>query len=317
MSGKHLEGKVTNEDAKTSIDLHTLATKESLKLAKEILNTSTRRVDIPVRHSFVRDPKNNGNTPLSRLVAARGRGNAVAIRLFIALIWRCSSPPFDTDVSSRKWATLLSLDDPEKAGAKRVSDALKTLEREKLIKLTPHPGQPSTIQLLEESGTGTAYELPSTAYVRSNEHKDQHLYFKIPSRLWTQGHIQSLSAPALAILLAVLSSQEAPGKPVWWSTTLFPARFGLSPATRARGTKELVDQGLLKVGKTLVTESSFSTREFSRERVRNVYRLTGAAGPARTIKKRPNPPAAVKPPASMIGTAAISPRRLPKKDQPS
>ncbi|QXC46372.1 hypothetical protein [Rhodococcus qingshengii] len=279
--------------------------KESIKLAKEILKTSNRRVDIPVRNSFVRDSENNGETPLSRLVAARGRGNAVAIRLFLALIWRCSSPPFDTEISSRKWATLLSLDDPEKGGAKRISDALKTLEREKLIKLTPHPGQPSTIELLEESGTGAAYELPSTAYVRSGDQRDRHLYFKVPSRLWTRGHIQTLSAPALAVLLAVLSSQEGPGKPVWWSTALFPARFGLSPATRARGTKELVDHGLLKVGKTLVTESSFSKRDFSRERVRNVYRLTGAAGPAPAVKKRPNRPAAVSPPAVTAGTAAF------------
>ncbi|RYH65392.1 MAG: hypothetical protein EON54_05875 [Alcaligenaceae bacterium] len=283
-------GERPNRPAKGSSELQFKPSRESLSLADEIAKSSKLRVDIPVRQLFVRDPEGKGSTPLSRLVATRGRGNAVAIKLYLALIWRCAAPPFDTQVSSRKWAALLSLDDPERAGAKRVADAFRTLEREQLISLSTRPGEASTIQLLEESGIGAAYELPSTAYVLADDPKvkDRHRYFKVPARLWTQGHIQSLSAPALAVLLAVLSSQEAPGKPVWWSTTLFPARFGLSPATRARGTRELVDNGLLKVGKMLVNDSNFSSREFAPERVRNVYRLAGAAGPVRTIKKKPD-----------------------------
>ncbi|NHU44318.1 hypothetical protein [Rhodococcus sp. A14] len=286
-TGEARERISTSRIVKSSSELAFKPSRESLDLASEIARSSKLRVDIPIRHVFVRDLEGEGNTPLSRLVATRGRGNAVAIKLYLALIWRCAAPPFDTQVSSRKWAALLSLDDPERGGAKRVSDAFRTLAREKLISVTANPGGSSTIQLLEESGTGAAYDLPSTAYVLANDQKERHRYFKVPTRLWTQGHIQSLSAPALAVMLAVLSSQEAPGKPVWWSTILFPARFGLSPATRARGTKELVDRGLLKVGKTLVNESHFSSREFTQERVRNVYRLTGAAGPVRTVKKKP------------------------------
>ncbi|OZC56593.1 hypothetical protein CH267_10485 [Rhodococcus sp. 06-621-2] len=262
------------------------ASRTSLKLASEIALTAQRRVDIPVRRSFVRDPNGAGNTPLARLVATRGRGNAVAIKLYLALIWRCAAPPFDTEIPPRKWAELLSLDDPDGAGKKRISDAFKTLEGERLVTITPNPGSSSTIALCEESGSGANYSLPSSSYVAGGQDRDRHLYFKVPTRLWTSGSIQMLSAPALAVLLAVLATQEAPGKDVWWSVAFFDEQFGLRPATRARGTSELIDAGLLKVRKTRVGESNFSTREFSRERVRNVYKLTGPAGPV-PVRKKP------------------------------
>lgn len=270
----------------------------SLKLAEELRRTAQRRADIPVRRSFVRDPRGGGDTPLARLVATRGRGNAVAIKLYLALIWRCAAPPFDTQIPPRKWAALLSLDDPDGSGSKRVSDALKTLEAARLISITRNPGTSSTITLLEESGSGAEYSLPSSSYVAGGKDRDRHLYFKVTTRLWTSGAIQLLSAPAVAVLLAVLATQEAPGKEVWWSVTFFDEQFGLSPATRARGTKELIEAGLLKLKKTRVGESSFSTREFSRERVRNVYRLVGPAGrlilrKKTAVRKRPR---AISPP---------------------
>lgn len=269
-------------------DLRVRASQESIDLAKEVASTSHLRVDTPVRRSFVRDAQGTGSAPLAQLVATRGRGNAVAIKLYLALIWRCAAAPFETTIPPRKWAALLSLDDPDRAGAQRISDALKTLQRARLITLTAHPGLPSTITLLEESGTGREYELPSTAYVLSSgKDKDRHLYFKIPTRLWTRGFMQVLSAPALAVLLAVLSSEESPGKPVWWSTSTYATQFALSPASRARGTKQLTDLGLLKVSKMLVGESHHSSRRFTGEKVRNVYRLAGAAGPPPKIKKRP------------------------------
>ncbi|MDR6912920.1 hypothetical protein J2W54_004933 [Rhodococcus fascians] len=209
----------------------------------------------------------------------------MAIKLYIALIWRCAAPPFDTEIPYRKWAALLSLDDPDGAGVKRISEAFKTLEAERLVTITHNPGLSPTITLREESGSGANYSLPSSAYVAGGKDRDRHLYFKIPTRLWTSGKIQLLSAPAVAVLLAVLATQEAPGKEVWWSVNFFDDQFGLRPATRARGTRELVDEDLLKVRKTRVGESNFSTRDFSRERVRNVYRLVGPAGPVPPRKK--------------------------------
>jgi len=57
---------------------------------------------------------------------------------------------------------------------------------------------------------------------------------------------------------------------------VFPERYGHSPATRARGTTELVNRRLLLVDKQLVPETP-GTRTFTREKVRNLYTLIGAA----------------------------------------
>ena len=293
ITGEALSGTEPTTGAKNAVDQRNRdreearRLKDSVRLAEEIASHSGRRKDIPIRHLFVRDPAREGATPLTRLVNVRGRGNAVALRLYIALIWKCSAPPFDTEISARKWAELLALEDPGRRGARRITDALQTLSKEKLIQVEHRHGEASIITLLEESGTGRPYDLPSTSYVRSRgKEQERHRYFKVPAKLWTGQHIQQLSAPAIAMLLVTLSSAQ-PGQPVWWSTTLFPEMFGLSSATRARGTKELVDRGLLDVSKTLVGESSVSKREFGRERVRNNYQLFGDANPFPRKRKPP------------------------------
>jgi hypothetical protein len=112
--------------------------------------------------------------------------------------------------------------------------------------------------------------------------------------------MQDLSAPAIAMLLAVLVDQKGPGAEVWWAVSVFHGRFGLSPATRARGTRELVREGLLRVKRAPVTTSK--GRNFAADRVRNVYSVAGAAklrvpvtskvGANFALKPTPPPPAA-------------------------
>lgn len=251
----------------------------ALQAAQELLRSSNRRVDIPVRKAFVRVDDPEAKPPLARLIARGGRGGAVAVKLYLALIWRCSSEPFTTDIPARKWAMLLGLEEPDTLGARRVTAALDVLAREGLILLRKRRGEPSVIQLLDESGSGDIYELPSTAHVRAKaEERRQHLYFKVPSKLWTEGHIQSMSASALAMLLVCLAEQSAGQREMWWSTTVFPQRYNLTPTTRSKGTRELVARRLLLVTKRSVS-NSVSERIFSRERVRNVYLLINEAYP--------------------------------------
>ncbi|MFI6573983.1 hypothetical protein [Nocardia fluminea] len=262
---------------------------QALDLATNIAGSSARRVDPPVRVSFVRDSEGKGDAPLARLVATGGRGGGVAIKLYLALLWRCSAPPYDTAVAARLWAALLGLPDPNHRGARRVTDALHALEVQGLIRLTNKPGEPSVIQLREESGRAE-YSLPSDAYVKEKDpvRRAQHTYFKIPVALWTEGHIQAMSAPALAMLLVCLANEGATGKQNWWATTVFPAQYGLSSATRARGTAELEERGLLQVTKQLVPESPALAKSFGRERVRNLYTLRRAArfpSPTKTSTK--------------------------------
>lgn len=259
-------------------------TARALELASDLSASSARRVDVPVRVGFVERinasapaATTHDLAPLARLVNSGGRGGGVALKLFLSIVWRCSAAPFTTDISARQWAALLDLPDPAHLGARRVTDALKALERQHLVTLESRRGEPSVIGLLDEHGQGSPYRLPSTSMkAAAKKDRDAHLYFKVPTRLWTHGHLQAMSTPALAMLLICLASERGSyGKPQWWSTEAFPNRYSLSPATRSRGSKELVDRNLLIVTKELVSNSR--TSAFGREQVRNRYQLINDA----------------------------------------
>ena len=254
---------------------------ESLNVAQVILDSSGRRVDTPVRKSFVRSEVPAVRPPLAQLYSG-GRGGAVPIKLYLALLWRCSAPPFTTEAPARAWAQLLDLDDPEGRGARRINAALAKLAAARLITVSPRPGIGNEIGLLDESGDGTPYGLPSTGYIRAATAKapaaarDRHRYFKVPSRLWLEGHIQELSGPGLVMLLILLAEEGDRGKEVWFSTGAFGERYGISHKPRTEGTRELVDRRLLRVKREKLAVRSRST-PFSAERIRNVYTLRNAA----------------------------------------
>lgn len=258
---------------------------EALKLArraaKELDETSGRREEIPVRKSFVRSDDPGHVPPLARLVSTRGRGGGVPALLYVSLIWRCSAPPFSTDLSARKWAVLLGLDDPNTLGARRVTNALDVLEREKLVKLDRRRGEPSIVTILNESGDGSTYQLPSTATARakSSAAAEKNHYFKVPPKLWLSAEAQSMSAAAFAMLLILLCERNVDGRETWWSTERFPQLFAISPTMRSKGTMDLQKSGLLIVTKQQVPDGNDPTRIFTRDRVRNLYRLAGDARP--------------------------------------
>ncbi|MEE3755463.1 hypothetical protein KN250_029785 (plasmid) [Mycobacterium intracellulare] len=120
-----------------------------------------------------------------------------------------------------------------------------------------------------ESGTGAEYTLPKG---RGD------LYFHIPAQLWLTGKLQQLSAPAIGMLMAVLAELDPkdPQRHVWWSTKVFPQRIGLSPSSRSRGTKELIEAGLLEVKRVPIPTTANRT-SFSEERVRTLYIPTSDA----------------------------------------
>lgn len=258
---------------------------ETRDIARELDNVTRRRRATPVRKIFVRS-YGDDPAPLSQLVRVGGRGGAVAIRLYLALLWRCSSPPFNTDKPARAWALLLGLEDPEGKGALRISAALKTLETANLITVSRLPGR-NVVTVLDESGDGSDYQLPSTEYFlaarRGSNGEDaarRNLYFKISSRWWTEGDLQTLSGPALVMLLILLAEQGGDqkladeggvGRPVWWATQVFPTRYHVSHKTRAAGTQELVTRGLLIIEREALPDVPGSA--FARRRYRNIYKL--------------------------------------------
>lgn len=256
----------------------------ALAAAREIDESSGRRTATPVRKLFVRAVgPDDDDPPLARLVQVGGRGGGVALKLYLALLWRCSGEPFQTSKPHRAWATLLGLEDPEGKGARRIAAALKTLQRLGLLTIQRVPAEPSIVSLLDESLDGSPYLLPSTEYARAPQgaagdaQREHNLYFKVPSRLWTEGHIQSLDTPAIAMLLILLAEQADGPNPAWFSTTAFPARYRISPKTRAAGTRRLGARGLLSIDKQAVPAAPGQSSVFERRRTRSLYSLTGTA----------------------------------------
>jgi hypothetical protein len=188
------------------------------------------------------------------------------------------------------------LDDPEGNGARRVASALKTLEGLQLVSVWRVPAEPNVVKLLDESGDGSAYSPPATEYARAPKgdagdgQRSRNVYFKVSSRLWSEGRIQGLDAPALAMLL-ILLAEQADLRPVWWSTETFPQRYSISQKSRAAGTHQLVQRGLLRIDRQALSELPGQTSVFDRKRYRNVYKLTGAAAesPVLPVEDEPGP----------------------------
>jgi hypothetical protein len=293
-----------------------LQTLELSKALSKIVDGSVgARKAVPIRNSFVRNDTKGEDAPLKKIVSGGGgRGAAVPVMLYIALIWKCAKTPFDVKLPARKWAELLALPDPSGKGARRIANALQTLDGLQLIKLDRVHGEPSRVTLLDESGDGSDYELPSTAYSRGGLKRD--LYFKVSSKLWTSGELQQLSASGLAMLLILLEEgghkpaensflsalRSVPqGREVWFTTENFPDRFGISASMRSRGTKELENAYLLGTIRRPVGPPG-TVVSFTTEKLRKVYLLQGDAvvEDKETEAKRTKAFAKKSPPATLI-----------------
>ena len=246
-------------------------TPQSLETARQraaAMQKGSRRTDIPLRTRFIRDldasSGETADTPLKRLVRA-GDSDGLTLRLYLALLWRCSAPPYETEIPARMWAELLALPEPMQPQQRRIAHALRRLEDQKLITVTrTKPGKAPTITLLDEAGDGTEYAPPRGS-------KDPHdRWVKVPVSLWQNERFHTLTTPGLAMLLAILADRSSEAAPLWWTVEVFTRRIGLTPSTRSRGTKELHAAGLLKLGRERVSR----TDRFAPEQVRNTYTLT-------------------------------------------
>lgn len=240
------------------------------------ISVSDRRVDIPVRNSFVRSPTGETRPPLAQLVAGR---SGVALKLYLAVIWRCARAPFNTEQVARHWAEMLALPDPSGGGARRIRDALETLQTHQLVRLEKRRGLPTVVHLLREDGSGAYYEVPhaSRQAAKAKLEKAEHQYFKIPQSVWSSGHLQRMSTPALAMLLVVLEESRGENDPQWWAVETFAKRFGLKKDARAHGTSELAKRRLLRVTSEALPPSPGSHHYFNNPRTRRKYQLMNQA----------------------------------------
>ncbi len=208
-----------------------------------------------------------------------GRGGHVRAKLYVSLLWVAAKSPYTVSRPARAWAALLGLPDPETSGVRRVQQALRDLQDRKFIELEDRGGQPSLITMLSETGTGRPFVPAPEAYNDAQVKKKsprilaRHQYFRVPSALWTEGHISQLSGAGFAMLLALLSEVrgQAPEQGVWFSPDRAKARFGFAASTRREGLDQLRDLGLVHTTTRSVSERG-TYIDFARRR--NVHVVT-------------------------------------------
>lgn len=254
---------------------------KSITLAEHIFNSPvSKRRNIPLNKRFVLKPSDDEQSPLQRIYVG-GKSGSLALKLYLVLIGRASKKPYTVDdAPASSWAELLGLEDSRGQGARRIKNALRKLQDLKFIHIEQNPGKAPTISLLSEIGDGSPYELPSDSYYRTstNEIHEQEVYFKVSGLLLREGIFQELQGPGLVMLL-ILSAEQAHKKSVWFSTSRFPQRYGISSATRARGTQELIKYGVLRATSIYIDDYGRSV-SMKTKRIRKRYRLVGYGVPA-------------------------------------
>ena len=226
-----------------------------------------------VRHGFIRSPRaaddDAAPPPLARLMKG-SKGGAIRIRLYLALLWQAGGGDerHSVDFPARAFAELLDLPDPERRGDRRVREAIKLFEKERLLRTERRPGQPSVLALLQEDGSGDPYTRPGAHASQAKERGEvarSHLFVRLPAGFWTHGWALALSAPALATLLVLLEATRNGAMADKWISPSERRWYGLSDDTWTRGIAELARYGLVEVAKKPVSE------DFGWRRVRNAY----------------------------------------------
>lgn len=229
------------------------------------------RKRVAVRSSFIvsMDPE---TPPPMTLMMRGGRGGEVKLKLLLSMLWVAVKEPYDVRQPARVWAELLGLDEPETRGAARVNAAVRRLVEGDFLEVDKRPGQPSRLILREETGRGAAYTHPGSHWEKREGlplPKNAPRYTQLPTGLWTQGWMATLSTSAIAMLLVLL--EQTRGKhydDLWFSPSVAAKRYGLSETTRRKGIDELDALGIITVDRVPVGRGSLSAI-----RRRNTYSI--------------------------------------------
>ena len=116
--------------------------------------------------------------------------------------------------------------------------------------MTRTPGEPPTIVLLREDGSGERYVTPTRASKdpKTNKIREKDWSVGLPATFWTNGWALALSTPGLAMLLVMLDLYRPTEGATWITPDRARSRYGLSEGTWTRGVAELKAHGLISVG---------------------------------------------------------------------
>lgn len=229
---------------------------EALRILRDLVKRSKRSTGVPFAQAFLRRASaSDPPPPLTRLMRG-GQGGEVRLKLFLSISLLAVQTPYDLPaIAARSWAEALDLPDPERNGARRVSDAIDWLADNKLIVAEQRQGAASTVRLLSQDGLGNPYVRPTPA----------NRYVRLGLGLWYHGWILRLSGAGLTLLIILLDIQGGRAKPQWISPAQARRRYDLSPDTWTKGLKELQALELITISRQ--AQGDF----FDHRRMRNAY----------------------------------------------
>jgi hypothetical protein len=211
-------------------------TPNARRLLSWMVSTSKRRV-VPLAVDFIR--REDGQPPPLAKLLRGGRGGDVRLKLYLSMNLLAVREPFDVrPLPARVWAEMLNLPNPETNGARRVNEALTSLEHQNLISLEDRrPGKPTRVYLLSHAGDGKQYSRPRRTWVN------------LPVAFWKNGWIVALSGRAIALflILSELQGGRDPAEGTWVRPDRARLHYALSEDTWTRGVKELKQAHIVSV----------------------------------------------------------------------
>jgi hypothetical protein len=208
-----------------------------------IVAASKRATSFPLRLEFLQQREKGKLVPgpLAGLVKV---GDLRAVRLYLLLVTKAGSDPWDAALPATAWARALGIQLPESSTARStISKTWLRLERHNLVRRERHK-RLADVFLLREDGFGGDYSSPGGVGDR---------YFRVPLALWTAGPpgtaarwYQVLTLPELTVLLIARSLSDG----FWLPQERGPEWYGVSADTIHRGLDGLVRHDLLSVDKT-------------------------------------------------------------------
>lgn len=227
---------------------------EAIERLEKAVDKSKRNSSVRLPQIFARDRLTKD--PLPPLAEMMQGGGEVRLKVLLTILMMATKAPHGRKVSSKELATMLDLRDPDGAGGRRVSKAIKDLERMKLVRVDREPGHVPLVTVLHPGGTGSEW----------NAMKLERPWITLPIDLWRRGWFIALSGRALAVLIILRELTHGRTSNGAWVDGIRKRQYGLSDDTWTRGCRELREAGLLEV-----TEHVFSSH--GEPRRRNVYSL--------------------------------------------
>ncbi|MFB8314668.1 hypothetical protein ACFC5T_40120 [Streptomyces sp. NPDC055961] len=221
---------VLNRDKPVSQD-------DTIRMLLERSKRSARAV--PIRRAFIQDIEPGPGQVTKPGPFAKLLRSPAQLDLFLLIHAVTARADWGVTERSETWGRAAGIsfgtDGSASAAVSRHLNKLKVL---KLISTAPD-GRKTRITKQLEDGSGDPYTKPSGNETGSR--KD--IYIKLPFEYWERNYYRTLSMPAKAMLLIVMSLRDR--SVVLRQNKEFASWYGISTATVSRGMAELKDQGLL------------------------------------------------------------------------